>query len=348
MMGKPAIFKNKKGEVILPFTNNLPLDLEPISGSSNFLDSNSIYDALSYKSNIDHTHTEIKNNITFDNRVNIGSVLTVSGVTYLNSVIRHEIPSGSSDLVYLMDYDMSVPASTLIQPSGTVARTIFFLGDDEFLPKRHTILQMTRSVSYSSSSNLESYYTSLTFGAPQTGAANLPSSNLVISCYWRTGYERPWLNCSTPTQGYAAELTRVDWVKQRIRDYAFPNWSTSTNIKSAWTAEGWLNNLGNGYLILGVDCAKTSATYRNITLWSCTSSAATSGTRMATWGNMNEGRTSCSIPIPVLSGEYYALRGMNLTSSGSESSAASNTVALSGTNVVNIIPNLVFFVPVKY
>ena len=348
MIGKPAIFKNKKGEVILPFTNNLPLDLEPISGSPNYLDSNSIYDALSYKSNIDHTHTEIKNNITFDNRVNIGTVLTVSGVTYLDSFIRHEIPSSSYDLVYVMDYDMSVPASTLIQPSGTVSRVIFYMGDDEFLPKRHTILQMTRNVSYNNSSNIESYYTSLTFGAPQTGAANLPSSNLVISCYWRTGYEKPWLNCSTPTQGYSAELTRVDWVKDRVKNYAFPNWSSVSNITSAWTAKGWLNNLGNGYLILGVDCGKFTGFYKNVTLWSCSSSAATSGTRMATWGNLNENRISCSIPIPVLSGEYYALRGMNITESGVESNAASNTVALSGDHVTRIIPNIAFFVPIKY
>ena len=314
-----------EGQVLTKKANNV-VQWENTINADNYVTTNE-FDSLSSMFQ-NHTHTNIDNDIAINGNV------TISGISYSTGFIRHTLPSGSYDIIYTKDYDTSIPASTLISPSGSILRDFIHIRDD--YQNKHTICSLSRSASYIN--NKETYQTRLRFYGPYTSNKNCPSAFTQLSITWITNQQYPYLSWNLPTIGYGNQLPRLDWVKDRIKNYAFPNYDLPSNITSAWPTSGWTNYSGNGFIVLSLRVGKNSGLYANVTLYKKTSS--NTGNRIGFWGDMNGTEINACTPIPVLSGETYCLKGI---ATGSNAGSIASFTA--GTDIT---PTAVYFYPIKY
>ena len=182
-----------------------------------------------------------------------------------------------------------------------------------------------KSINSNSGTDFKYWNIVLNFPPP---SGSIWENGAYLMCQYFEQYEEPSILWSRPTQGRGNELSRCDWVKERVRNYAFPNWNSSYDITSSWPTSGWTNTLGNGYMIV---MFKVGTNTKNAaTLFD-------GNARVAHWGNSNT-EMSCCCPIPVLSGHTYKLYMNN-------NAGIMNGVGTTGSLTA---PDHVYFSYVKY
>ena len=155
------------------------------------------------------------------------------------------------------------------------------------------------------------------------------------------------LSWSEATIGYDNELPRIDWVKNwvkdRVKNYAFPDYSKRRVItNNEWTINGWQNTFGNGFIVLSLKIGTSEDSYKNITLYKIDETGNNNHAQIAFWGGID---FNICTPIPVLNGEKYILKG--ISSSSSTSYAADDIVLFSNEDAINVIPTFAVFYPIK-
>ena len=295
--GLPVQLKDKNGDVIFPFTNNFPKDTVPTSASVNILDSGAIYDALQFKSDTDHTH-QISSIINLESSLT-GKADLEHTHTFINNTLSINGNLAASGITnnFITDLDLTTPLSTFVSVGSTVNYNIYRSYDS----KNNAIFIISKDLRRGTGGTDEDYSTALYFYGPRTGAKNLPSGNAVLEMNWKTNYSSPYLSLSCPTQGLDEELTRVDYVKSKVKS-GIPDREHGIGFTSNWPASGWTNTLGDGWIHVYLPVNKTSYIIQDdstICLGQYTINSAAS--------DANGVNYTLSHWIPVLSGKVYKI-----------------------------------------
>ena len=328
--GKQVLLKSKNN-ALFPISKNGPSnvlvqkDQVPTLGSTNYLDSNAVYEALTYKSDLNHTHTFFQDNINFNCRTSYRFLSKNS--------------PGLPPLLYsLIDYDNSISVSSILDaPSETWSMNReaveFFHAYDS---KGNIIVQITEDRRHGTLDSLNNKYERYSFSILHYPPKNnIWSSATALEFIFKSDTNEGIITWSRPTQGNDAELSRVDWVKERVKNYSMPNYSRGTNIISDWPLSGWTNNLGNGFLLPTLKAGSTVLRKR-LTLWVKLNESAY--TRIFQYGTL--GDDSCVGPIiPVLDGYTYILVS-------DENTDITSSVSISDNK--RIIPHTATFYPIKF
>lgn len=232
--------------------------------------------SLTGKADLEHTHTFI------DNPLLINGNLVASGMT----------------INIMKDLDLTTPLSTFVSVGSTVNYNIYRSYDS----KNNAIFIISKDLRRGSDGTDENYKTGLHFYGPQTGAKNLPSGNAVLEMNWKTNYSSPYLSLTCPTQGLDEELTRVDYVKSKVKS-GVPDRDHGIGITSDWPASGWTNTLGDGWIHVYLPVNKTSYVVQDeqtlvlcqFTINSSASNASGVNYTLSHW-------------IPVISGKVYKIK----------------------------------------
>ena len=235
--------------------------------------------SLSNKSNIDHTHAVINNTMSINGAMLINGDLSVSGQ--------------STNI--MSSIELTTPLSTFVSAGSTINYNFYRVKDSG----NKAMFILSKDFVRGTDGSYEDYITGIYFYGPQTGAKNLPSGHAALQMKWRTGYDTPYLLLSTPTVGINEELTRVDYVKSKVKS-GVPNRDLGVGIASDWPASGWTNTLGDGWIHVYLPVNKKSYIVQNEgTICLC------QYTVDPTASDANGVNFTISHWMPVLSGKVY-------------------------------------------
>ena len=260
--GLPVQLKDKNGDVIFPLTNNFPKDTIPTSASVNILDSGAIYDALQFKSDLNHTHqisnvdnleSALNNKADLEHTQPISSIINLENTLSVKADLNHthtqfDNVSVNQGLNIASGLNLFMTATSANLTTLKKMEDVGSIYDGSTNGTHYYWLDVRDNDNNSFFQERVIKYTDgfkVLFRFPASATYGGGGSLSVLNS---KNFAAPLLEWGTATQGHNSELTRVDWVKERVRDYSMPDYYHGVYITSSWPASGWTNNRGNGFL----------------------------------------------------------------------------------------------------